>query len=707
MPEISTNFSTVGSTQPSQDKREWGEKDYIENLRWIAQAYNRPLFNYPYQIGMSSADGRAVTFVDNYILNEQYYYGVQSVTDFQSLTIDESNKPLPISMRKDMDIFELINKVVGVGMQPLKQLPKMISAISVSPNVVSKRMFLKDLAKLMVDQKYFFELMTATSGIEFKPFGDMDFQDEAEIETYFTNYRDALEKAYMNLAKSVTYTNRYYEKFQKELLHCAIGGVCSLEIKVRNGRVYWEVVPPQFSIFDNYKSDPHHRSDRFAGKIAQLTLTELFSRYSFSEKEKEDLTNIASAPENWYMYTSVYNGTSFQWYNTSPNNIPMVTVVEAQWRSLNYMEGDNTPYEVIREGVLIGNKYVKEYGISRNCPEDSRDPSRLRFRYITVSPNMLSGGNRSLVDMLRTFQDEKNAIKTKLFQMIANTKGKRYVVYADRLPMGMNTPEFLSQLTQAGVVVLEGTKMDDNSSDRGEGLVQTIDMTADPSILTFANLMVQWRQTMDAMLSFNPTSIGQVSNYISKEQLQQNVNISQFGMEWFYSAFYEFVKNVLEVSADMAKLSISEAEEDYSLIIGDNMVELLKAEEAEKMAFEQYSLVLSIDDYLSEQDKNFYRQYFIQKASASGNPMDDLIVASMDKYVSKTEFINFIQYITSQKITQQQEQMAMQQQQQQAMAEQAAQAQVESASIAADANLEREAMKTERDLALANQPPQA
>ncbi len=687
--------------QPSQDIKEWTEKDYIQNIRWIAGMYNRAVYTPIARNTAVTANDKFNSWIDNYNLNEAYYWGVQAIEDFQSLTVDESNKPLAISMRRDRDIFQIINKVVGTGMQPLKQLPKMISAFSKNPNTISKRMFLKDIAKLMIDQKNFFEMMQATSGFELKPFGDLDLNDEAEVETYFTNYKEGLERSYIALAKDICYRNSYVSVLEKGLLHASIGGINVVRIDVENGMVYWRIVPPQFAIWDNYNSDPMHRYDRFAGEVKQYTLTELFSRYEFTEEEKKDLKAIAQAPQSWLDYNTMYNGVSFSWYDQSANSIPMVTVVECQWRSLNYMDGVEKPYEVIRQGVLIGNKYLREFGIAKNCPEDTRNKSKLRMRYVAVSPAMLSGGNLSIVDLLRTYQSEKNAIKTKLFQLIANAKGKRYVVYADRLPAGMGTPDFLSQLTQAGVAVLTGTQIDDNSNDKNESLVQTIDMTLDQNVFGLINIMADIRRNMNDIVALNQTALGNTDNYMSKEQLMQNVDSAKLGMDFFYSAYNEFVKNLLEVSANMAKLCIKENEEDYTLIVGDGMYEMLSAEVAEKLVFEDMDLVLSISDYLTEQDKNFYKQYFIQKASASANPLDDLMVLGIDKFSSKTEMINYITYMTAKKIEMQNaEREAAMAQQQQAVEAQAG-AQVDSTAIGAETALEKEAMKTERDIALA------
>jgi hypothetical protein len=704
MAENNNYYNTPTGIQPTQDLKEWKEDDYKRNLQWLSNQYNRPIFNYPLGTNTPSRPSPTQNYVDNYLLNEAFYYGVQNITDFQSLTIDESNKPLSISLRKDRDIFQLINTVQGTAIQPLKQLPKMISAFSKNPNVISKKMLMKDLAKLKLNESYFMQMMEELSGYQFMPLGDLDLQDEAAIETYFTNYKEGLEIAYTNLARSICYDNKYIDVFSKAALHLGIGGLAMIRVDVQDGYVTWKIIPNQFAIWDNYNSDPLHRHDRFAGEVEQLTVTELLSKYEWSEQEKQELQSMAQSPENWNMYNSTYNGVNFQWYNTQSNSIPMISVVKGQWRSLHYEESSEIPYEVIREGILIGNKWVKNYGIAKNCPEDSRSPFHLRMRYIAVSPNMLSGGNLSLVDLIRPLQDEKNALKTKMFQLIAASKGKRHIVYADRLPTGMNTPEFLSQLTQAGVVVMEGTKMDDTSSDRNERIVDVVDMTLDPTVLGLANLLSLWKNTMNDVLAFNPTSLGAVSSYMSKDQLQQNIGSSKLGMEWWYSAYYEFVKNVLEVSADMAKLAISDGDKDYTLEIGDNMVALLKEEDAKKMTFEQFGLVLSIDDYLSEQERQFYRQYFTQKASASQDPMDDMIVINLERFTSKTELINYVQYITAEKIKRQQEMMEQRQMQQQQMADAAAQAQVDSASIASDASLEREAMKTERDLMLKGQP---
>jgi hypothetical protein len=685
------------AVQPSQRKKDWTEEDYISNLRWLSSQYNRPIFDY----GYSTTTGRAAVvpnWVQNYIANESYYQQRQAITPYGFFAVDETNKPTSTIMYQGSDIRELIDQVVGNLMQPLKTLPKMITAISVSPNAVTRKMILKDLAKLRVANKVYFDILEDISGVGFQPMGDLDFEDEAQIEQFFTTFRDDLEKAYIALAKDACYRNHWIEVFSKSALYYCIGGFAMMRHSVRNGKVWWDIVEPRNAIWDNFRSSDQHRYDRFAGEVRMMTIPELVTLYDFTEQEQKELETIAQSRDSWTTYNWVYGGYTFYWWNSDNKGVPVVATVEGQWRSLEFVNGEWI--EVIREGVLIGNKYIKNYGISKNTPEERDDKSKLKFRYVTVTPSVLSGVNMSMIDVLKKYQDLKDAFKTKLIQLVARSKGKGYFVNANKLPEGMNTPEIISQLSQAGIAVLEGDLIDEGNNSKGTRLVEQIDMTLDPSILGLAQLIQQERNYMDNIISMPASARGVVTNYQSADQIMSNIQQSRAGLDYFYTSFYTWVLRNLELSADMMKnlIGTEEDDEEYTpLIVGDTMYEMLKMENIAEMPFTDFAMSLSIDDFANEQDKKMMQQVALQLATAGAITMADY--TRLLSMTSKTEIANYFQYIDEKK---KQEQMMMQQQQaEQAIQQQdmSRQTQLDSTAISADAGIQKELIKQDTELA--------
>ena len=692
------------AVQPSQRKKDWTEEDYSANLRWVASQYNRPIFDY----GYSTTTGRSAmvpNWIQNYISNEAYYQQKQTITPFGYFAVDETNKPTATIMYNGSDIRELIDQVVGNMIQPLKALPKMVTAISVSPNAITKKMILKDLAKMKIANKVYFDILEEVSGVGFQPMGDLDFEDEAQLEQYFTTFRDDLEKAYIAFAKDACYRNHWIEVFGKSALYYCIGGFAMIRQSVRNGKVWWDIVEPRNAIWDNFRSSDQHRYDRFAGEVRMMTIPELITMYDFTPEEQKELESIAQSRDSWTTYNWVYGGYTFYWWNADNKGVPVVATVEGQWRSLEWINGEWI--EVIREGVLIGNKYVRNYGISKNTPEERDDKSKLKFRYVTVTPNVLSGVNMSMVDILKKYQDLKDAFKTKLIQLVARSKGKGYFVNASKLPEGMNTPEIISQLSQAGIVVLEGEMIDESNSSKNTRLIEQVDMTLDPTILGLAQLINQERAYMDNLISMPATARGMVANYQSAEQIMSNIQQSKAGLDYFFTSFYTWVLRNLELSADIMKnlVGTGEDDEEYTpLIVGDTTYEMLKLENIAEMPFTDFAMSLSIDDFANDQDKRMMQQVALQLATAGAITMADY--ARLLSMTSKTEIANYFQYIDEKK---KQEQMVMQQQQmQQQLAQQQAanQTQLDSTAMAADAGIEKELIKQETELAKMQQPEQ-
>jgi hypothetical protein len=247
------------------------------------------------------------------------------------------------------------------------------------------------------------------------------------------------------------------------------------------------------------------------------------------------------------------------------------------------------------------------------------------------------------------------------------------------------------------MVILPSRDMDDP---QGNGkLIETIDMTLDPSIVGLSQLIDRLRVYMDDIISMPANSRGMVSSYQSKDTLRMNLESASKGMASYYSTFYTWTLRLLEYSTDLAKTIMAESDEDtMSLLVGDAMVEYVETKDIKDMQMKDFAMSLGLQDFLNDQERAMFVQYYMQRASATNDPEDELVFANIARIKTKTEMYNYIESVVSKKIDRKQQEMMQAQSQQMAMAEQAANAQVESAAIGQETALEGQAMKQEGDM---------
>jgi hypothetical protein len=266
--------------------------------------------------------------------------------------------------------------------------------------------------------------------------------------------------------------------------------------------------------------------------------------------------------------------------------------------------------------------------------------------------------------MLKRYQDLKDAFATKMMEMSSRAIGKSYVINANKLPEGLTAPDIISQLKQSNIVVLEGADIDEIN--KRQSLVETIDLTLDPNVRYYLDMIQYYDNYINDIINIPAQSRGFQSNYQSADQVQSNINQSTLGMQWYYGNIMTWVKNLLEYSADFAKLVLPENEDsDFSLVVGDAMVEIMKIDEVKKMQFEDFLLDLNPKDLLSVQDKAEITQIALQTASSGGSVRTLKNFIALKRSDSLTEAYDYLEIEIAKE--EERERIAIEQQQQLAL----------------------------------------
>lgn len=633
--------ASVYGIQPDQTV-EWNDEEYMKNLRFIASQYNLRTNRLPvWDYGLGTMP-TANSTVQEYLDNLRYIYGIQAPADFNFFIQDARGNETSVPLMRGLDIKKLYDHIHGQAYQLIDPIPKTIKVTAYSQNAISRKKEIMNFIKMMADKKVFFQLIEMESGYGFKPV-DRDFKTQAEVDKYFENFQEAMEIAYTNLAKDSCYVNHYRNTLPKVVDHCIIGNSMMIEVVYRNGRPRWNVIPPQNQIVDLSKEDDQHLTDDFAGCIVLMTIPELITTYEFSPKEIEELNSIAksgSGSPAWSAMIALGNVNGVQWWGVY-NGVPKVMVVKGQWRSVE-KQPDGGYLEVLREGVLIGNKYLRECKVSDDQLNETLDRSRKRLRFITCTPNILLGASTSIVSLLKRFQNLKDAFATKVTQMASAAIGKSVVIRASKLPDGMRSPDVISQLKQANVIVLDDDAEEPDTPN--QRMIETVDLTLDPSIGAILEIVKYYDFVIADIMNTPAAARGQITTYQSSKNVQASMTQSTVGMTYFYNNIKIFNSRLLSYSADLMKHKAPKDEEGMealSLIVGDGVVDMITNETLLDMEFEDFLLDLDSSDFTTEEDKQRYEAFILQMAGTGQTSLKDYIM--VDKLDSKTEIINYLE----------------------------------------------------------------
>ena len=639
---MSTNLG-ISQLQPDQAVDDYNEDEYKKNLLFLAGQFNNALNNVPIITASGTITSTGTTsYIAEYFQNLTYIYGTQSAASYAFFVKDMNGNDTQVPMVRGLDVFKIFNYLHGQATDLIDPLPKTTIATAYSKNAVSARKDMMDYIYFQIKNKVFLNLIEMESGFGFKAI-DRDFKTQDEVDKFFESFQEGMEIAYNNMAKDILYTNNYQILLPRAFDYTVIGNLGMICVEYVNGRVKWRVVTPDKAIVDYTKGMDVHLDDDYAGEVFQMTIPELFSTYDFNETEQKELEAIAKNEGGLYStYFSTYMNNGLYWW-TNQNNVPKVTCVKGQWKSL--VKDSNGDWKMVnREGVIIGERYLRECKISEGQVWDKRAKHNKRLKYIVLTPNLMMGTSISIVGVIKRYQDLKDAFTTKMISMTASAIGKSVVFRASKLPAGLNTPDVISQLKQARVIVLEGDDTDEIPD--GKKLVETVDLTLDPSI----NLILQIAQYFETVISdvLNvPASVrGQQSGYQSSKVVDNIQTQSGKGLSFLYKNMLLWIKELLEYSVDLSKTMAPDDElgrEHLQLVIGDAAVESLSMDTVRDMQFEDFLLALSPNNYVNDAEKAKLADLAIQVATTGGSRKILKDYIKLNQLDTTTEQLNYLE----------------------------------------------------------------
>ena len=683
---MSTFYTGVG-VQPAQAV-EFDDEEYRKNLQFISSQWNRRLYSFGVNANSATVGSDDNRYVTSYLLNCQYFFGRQTPSDYSFFVEDELGQSTRFPMTRGMDITKILLHIDGVVRQMIEPLPKIVNVTAYSKDAVSVKKEIMDFIKLKAQQKVFFDIIEMATGVGFKPI-DRDFNSKEELDKYLEDFQESMEIAYQNIAKHILITNKYMPTLAKFSQYVALGGQATIEVYEHGGMIKWRIVPPESAIVDMSKNDDQHEDDDYGGSIMAMSVPDLLDEFDWTTDEIEDLQTMAKAQTMWAQYNTYVGVNGLVWWQLN-NGVPKVMVVRGQWRSLEKMDGEWV--EVLREGVYIGNKYLKNCKVSAGQVWNKMDKTRKRLRFRTVTPNTFLGNNLGIVGMLKRYQDIKDAFASKMIELSSRAVGKSFVVNANKLPEGLTAPDVISQLKQSNMIVLEGADIDETPDSKRQNLVETLDWTLDPNVRYYMDMITYYDSVIADIINIPQQTRGFQAQYQSAAVVNSNLQQSTLGMSWYYKNIMTSIKNLLEFSSDYAKLILPEKEDsDLSLVIGDAMVEVLKLEDMKKMQFEDFLLELNPNGLLQEQEKEQLKQFAAALAQSGAMSVSNYI--KMLQIDNKTQMYNYFEKVEKEKQIREEQMQRAQMEAQMQQVEMQQQGKQNVAEINAEAGLAKQEMQ--------------
>lgn len=608
---------------------------YAQCLRYIASFYNRPSDLYITQRSQGISDSLAGYMNDGpvaeIIKNFLYFHGDQPNDSFAYLTQDPINSVvsgsailgaggeaiIPTPWMKGNKIYTLLTHLFGtfsdrISAAALSVTNESFDAVSQHEKDMLKVFILRELKRTGVFQEL------AEMGAQYNPFPAMEDADFDALEDYIKQRPQEVEA--LRIMRSVEFHCDTKRLVLQALMFTLIGRYAGIEVTEDgyDGRLLQTVIPPYRMILDNNASDDFGINNRFRGFVEYLTPEEIIMRYPEMADFRDDLfamrNNNIDQPNNFY-------GNDGRWYFNwvLREGDGRIAVVKAYWRSyphskyaLEYNEkgvpskvkiadgNDGVRFEMLRQGVMIGNRWVVRCGIKPYAVRNAFDKRKVEYPIQFVAPYTMIGYNRSLVDRLKYRQDELDALRNKINDAISHDLGNAYVFYSDAIdddPLRVISDIKKHRLTFLRTV--DGEEIDQLDRKR---LMEKMDMSISPNVFRYIELSREYQAEMEEIASTSKISLGQQTGYVGMNTQMNTIAQNTRGVEYYFDCLLQLYANVQQYSIELIKLlHINKGKSYIEKITDQRGINYLKM--TEKFSFSDLRVKVQIEDIIPSQMK--------------------------------------------------------------------------------------------------------
>lgn len=693
------------------------ERWFKQNVRYFSSFYNTIPPQYAEDNPLEN-----LTPVDKGIKYSLYYLGKQQNIDYNHLTQDLSGNTLQAVWVKGKKVKTLMDHLLGNILT--HQENKELTSKTLSDKVTNKktRMYDELMLKHDTDALRIFQGL-AQLGVEFNPAGSKQFESQEAIERFIEyDWKENSEVYMVDIARAIEEDNDVTSMYLSAFIDYCAANYTAVHTYAKHKRIIQEKVPFYNLIWDVQDGDPFNRKMKFVGKIERLTPEEVFSKWDFTNSEKEELKEMASAFTAAPMsneFTFLNNHPSIDWIETRQGQ-PLLSAVTMFWigpTDTRYQnskdkygnnhvkkakkDGDKSDYIIqdVYMATLVANRYVKDWGYMTNVvrPPGKKDMPELPIK--VFSGMQILGDGVSPIGMIAQEQDRIDALRWKIMEKIGKDAGKSYIVYGDKLQSGVTTaPSIIQDLKTMGISVITGSNGESTDPNQNRRLIETVDLSLDGSVVSYINLCHESERIMEEAMNIPKIALGQQQTYTGLGTQRGTIAQSTLGLAMMYRNFTKFNEINISYAANVAKIACTnDGDYDASFVIGDRGVKMMKI--TKDMRFEDLLIFIKARDVIDAEARQrllSYAQAWSQNPAFGVDPVD---ILKMEQAKSYTELINDFEFSLKQKQRKQAQQQQMMMQAEQQAEQQAINADMQKTAMKEDGANQRAALGAEAQLA--------
>ena len=594
---------------PDQWNVEKDEEWYRNCVRFWAGQYN-PNVETAYTIAKANGSpeggkqnpttGRVI---DKFVRNMSYYFGDQNNITYAYWVKDVNNSQLPTRLINGQSIFEIIEYRSGFMYDTfVKGMHKRVNVKDNSPD------FLSDMNERVSLAIMASELKSAGVDINLQPIPGQEIRSEEQAIAYLKERpMDKVERIFTSVARDFLFSIDYEKSFMKIIQYLNICAFARVEVRVEGDDVVMDIYAPHQCIFDINSKDDFGDDDQGGGVVDYMTIPDLFARYEFNDKEKEQLNQIAksnsasTAGNLGYPFISSYIGNSGFPYWRWINGVPVVAVIKAWWKG--YENGMQKNYMC----DYIGNAYVKNFGPQKYMIENKRNKSYVIPRFTDFMPSKFFGKNKSIIDRAFSISDRIDGLEAKLDLFINQAKGSVLIMNGGELPDNTSPKEILSNISTMNFVYLE-MDIDDAEQIYGKGKVfSVVDLNVNGQAVNALNQEITRLEGKLKRIAFAPDTVtGQQTPQGSFKEQQGIIDQASYGTSTFYNGFIIYLNRIIQIGTDLRKTLFSLKEADKALQFGTAEIQFVKF--LKEWSLKELNVHVDQSDAVTPQDRAEYRE---------------------------------------------------------------------------------------------------
>lgn len=636
---------------------------FLDYARWIMlnyyNTYSIPT-NYVTQTAsgvVNSAGGNVSTtpshrVVDEMLENYDYYNTNQQNLIFNHLTLSPSGQSLPNIWIRGGEIRSMCDHILGKVIKQIEPIEKTISADSISENSLLKRQEIFDKIDLGANAA---AVLNELGGgdVQFKPVDGVDYSNPSSVKEAKLKVRGEYENEATIISRSAYYKNRMEDMFKQSALDTIVGNLAGIEFTEANGDLRANYIPCYSSIYDFSTWGEFGEGQTKAGYIIPVTLEEILQEYpNMSAQWVKEIQDV--------LYSNVDGSANFMDYWNQPfqnvkhwyNDQKWVSKAVVYWitksnirtkKKENQFGGkriqkldDQKIYQIdtgrkdengnkifdskkghelkgdtdvwmIHKAVVIGNKYLLEYGYDTYQVRPFGDKRKPEIPIKWICQGKVAGYVKPIVSRLKPKQDELDAVRYRIREYMSQDMGKNYIFNGAKLGEELTAKDIVNDFKTFHVTVLPPTG--DGQTDKMgiSDLVRSEDMTNHTFVREYIALKNDILKEMYDILGVSEVSLGEQSSVIGKGVQQETINRSELSGLNLYHSLNEFWRRCIQFAANKYKMILIEQEDkNVVLPVSSREVKILKL--TKEFRFEDLNVYLSPDDAITAEHTMLLKQ---------------------------------------------------------------------------------------------------